>query len=188
MTGVQTCALPISCVGWSCVLEAPLTHNRANLFTGGVYLGPRNPPVRPRWGKPSKGSEGFRVLPGFCVESAGGDPTPRRGWGMCGCARTAAFTRRFHHAPGPAARAASAAAPSGPPRAAVSCPLCARRCLEPPAPLCCCRRRPGSRPGLLFCPAGPSASQPAPRPRSPLPPPGAAWMARGLRRCWHLSG
>lgn len=107
--------------------------------------------------------------------------------GMCGCARAAAFTRRFHHARGRAARAASAAVFSAPPRAAGSCPFRAGRCLEPPAPLCCCRCHPGSRPGHHSCLAGPSARAPPPRPYSP-PPPGAAWTAPGLRRCWHLSG
>ena len=107
---------------------------------------------------------------------------------MCACARAAAFTRRFHHAPGRAARAASAAARPGPPRPAGSCPLCAQRCLEPPAPCCCCRCRPGSRPSLCSGPAGASARPPAPRPHSPPQPPGAAWTAPGLRRCSPLSG
>lgn len=168
-------------------------HYGATLFAGGC-LRPRSPPGLPRWSRPCPAAGGCRVLPGpagSCRGSVSNLPaaTRRRGAarGKCGCARAAAFTRRFHHAPGPAARAASAAAPSAPPRAAGSCPLRARRCLEPPAPPCCCGCRPGSPPGLRSRPAGPAARAPPPRPPSP-PPPGAAWTAPGLRRCWHLSG
>lgn len=53
-------------------------HYGATLLAGGC-LRPRSPPGLPGWSRPCPAADGCRVLPGLCVESAGGDPAARRG-------------------------------------------------------------------------------------------------------------